>query len=360
MEIGIFGLPMSGKSTIFSLLTGTSLEERVHKSEAYTGVAKIHDERVERLSEIFNPRKMIYATLSFVDIPGFDLSANRKEKNRVFQFIQNSDALLAVVRAFEDPSVPWPVGAETPTKQLELIKSELLLRDLEVVENRLNRLEENSKKKKLTPEELKEKEILQRVIEVLEEEQFVSRAELSEEELKLLGSLSLFTAKPIIVVANLDESQFSAGDYSDREKLIESCKSEGFAYIELSGKIEQELNALQPEDRELFMEELGIEESGIQRLSQVVYAHVGLISFLTVGEDEVRAWTVHRGATALDCAAKIHTDLAKKFIKAEVISYEDFMLAGSMHEAKTKGLLRLVGKDERINDGDIVHIRANA
>ena len=360
MEIGIFGLTMSGKTTIFSLLTGVNLEEHAHKNEPLTGVAKIHDERVERLSELFKPKKTTYATLSFIDIPGYDLSANRKEKNRIFQFIQNADSLLAVVRAFESPSVPWPPEAEEPVKQLEIIKSELLLRDLEVVENRLLRLSETEKKKKLSPDESAEKEILERISQILEQEKFVSTANLAEEQLKRIGSLSLFTAKPVIVVANLDEDQFSTKKYNGKEKLVESCEENKFAYLELSGKIEQELNALSAEDRELFMSELGIEESGIQRLSRVVYEHVGLISFLTVGEDEVRAWTVKKGTTALDCAAKVHTDLAKRFIKAEVISYDDFMKAGSMAEAKKLGLLRLVGREEVVHDGDIVHIRANA
>lgn len=360
MEIGIFGLLMSGKSTIFSLLTGINPEEHVHKNEPLTGVAKIHDERVEKLSEIFKPKKTTYATLSFIDIPGFDTSANRKEKNRIFQFIQNVDSILAIVRAFKNPTVPWPHGAEDPLKQLDTIKSELLLRDLEVVENRLNRLNETEKKKKLSPDESAEKEILENVMEVLEQEKFVSTAELNDEDLKKIGSLSLFTAKPIIVVANIDEEQFSKGSYPGKEMLMKSCTENNFAYLELSGKIEQELNALSTEDRELFMSDLGIEESGIQRLSKVVYEHVGLISFLTVGEDEVRAWTVKRGATALDCAAKVHTDLAKRFIKAEVISYDHFMEAGSMSEAKNRGLLRLVGREEIVHDGDIVHIRANA
>jgi len=170
MEIGIFGLTMSGKTTIFSLLTGVNLEEHAHKNEPLTGVAKIHDERVERLSELFKPKKTTYATLSFIDIPGYDLSANRKEKNRIFQFIQNADSLLAVVRAFESPSVPWPPEAEEPVKQLEIIKSELLLRDLEVVENRLLRLSETEKKKKLSPDESAEKEILERISQILEQE----------------------------------------------------------------------------------------------------------------------------------------------------------------------------------------------
>jgi len=359
MEIGIFGLPLSGKTTIFSLLTGVDTSGS-HRTESHTGVAKIYDERVAKLSEIFKPKKTTYATLSFIDIPSFDPSANRKEKNRIFQFIQNADALLAVVRTFRDPTVPWPVGAETPKQQLDAIITELLLRDMEVVENRIQRLNESSKKKKLTKEEEKELEVLGEIKNALEEEKFVSQLGLEADILKLLGSLSLFTAKPLIIVANTDDEQFTEGNYDGKEDIKATCEENGFAYMELSGKIEMEINELEDEEKEAFMEELGIKESGIQRLSRVVYEHIGLMSFLTVGDDEVRAWTIKKGSTAREAAGKIHTDLAKNFIRAEVIPYQTFIEIGDMHEAKNKGLVKLVGRDEIIHDGDIVHIRANA
>ena len=359
MEIGIFGLPSSGKTTLFSLLTGTE-PQTGHKMEATTGVAKIYDVRVDELSKIFNPKKTVYATLGFVDMPAFDMSANQKDKNRIFQFIQNSDAVLAVVRAFVDPSVPWPLNCETPRQQFDTIKSELLLRDMEVVENRIARLEEATKKRKLSKEEERERELTDLILKAFEEEKFVTQMGLADEDLKLLGSLALFTAKPIIVSVNVDEEQFKSGDFPEKSYVEEECSKNGFAFIVLSGKIEAEINGLDTEDRELFMSDLGIEESGIQRLSSVVYKHVGLISFLTVGEDEVRAWTINKNMTAKAAAGKIHSDLEKNFIKAEMISYETFMEVRDMHEAKTRGLIKLAGKEEIVNDGDIMHVRANA
>ncbi|HNU23645.1 MAG TPA: DUF933 domain-containing protein [Mesotoga sp.] len=359
MEIGIFGLPLSGKTTLFTLLTGVEPHSS-HKNEAHTAVAKVHDRRVDELSKIFNPKKTVYATVSFTDIPGYDLSSNQKEKNRILQFIQNSEAVLAVVRAFKDASVPWPTEAYTPVKQLETIETELLVRDMEVVENRLARLEEAKKKRKLSTEEEKEIELLHLIEKGFEDNSFASQIDFAEEDLKLLGSLALFTAKPIIVAINLDENQFSSGEYPERDLLLSRIDESGFAHIELSGKIEAELVELSDEDREMFMEELGISESGIERLSRVVYRHMGLISFLTVGEDEVRAWTIKKNTPAKAAAGKIHTDLERSFIRAEVIPYEEFMTVRSMQEAKSRGMVKVVGKEEIVKDGDIFHVLANA
>ncbi|CCU86301.1 MULTISPECIES: redox-regulated ATPase YchF [Mesotoga] len=359
MEIGIFGLPLSGKSTLFTLLTGVEPHSS-HKNEAHTAVAKVHDRRVDELSKIFNPKKTVYATVSFTDIPGYDLAANQKEKNRILQFIQNSEAVMAVVRAFKDTSVPWPTGAYTPVKQLETIETELLVRDMEVVEGRLLKLEEAKKKRKLSADEERETELLHLIEKGFDENSFASQLELAEDDLKLLGSLALFTAKPIIVAINLDEDQFSANDYPERETLLQRISERNFAHIELSGKIESELMELSEEDRGIFMEELGISESGIERLSRVVYEHMGLISFLTVGEDEVRAWTIKKNTPAKAAAGKIHTDLERSFIRAEVIPYDEFMTVRNMQEAKAKGMVKIVGKEEIVKDGDIFHVRANA
>ncbi|MHB0877143.1 MAG: DUF933 domain-containing protein [Anaerolineae bacterium] len=360
MEIGIFGLPLCGKTTLFTLLTGVEPSTSSRKVEAGVGVARVHDPRVEQLSRIFRPRKTIYASLTFVDLPSYDPAANRKEKNRILQFIQNSDALLAVVRAFADPAVPWPVGGEGPARQLASIKTELLLRDMEVVEGRLARLDEGLQKHRLTPEEERERVVLQRVQQALEEEQPVSRLQLAEEESRLLGSLALFTAKPVIVAVNMDEQQFEAHAFPEEDAVRDLCRENGFALIELSGKVEAEIAALDPADRESFMEVLGITESGIERLSAVVYDHVGLISFLTVGEDEVRAWTIKRDTTAKGAAGKIHTDLEKHFIRAEIIPYTTFMEVGDLPAARSRGLIKTVGRDEIVRDGDIVNILANA
>ena len=321
MEIGIFGLPLSGKTTLFTLLTGVEPNASGRKVEASVGVARVHDTRVDELSRIFKPKKTIYATLTFVDLPSYDPAANRKEKNRILQSIQNSDAVLAVLRAFADDSVPWPTGGETPAQQLAAIKAELLLRDMEVVEGRMGRLDEGFRKRRLTPEEEKERLVLLAVQQALEEEKLVSQLGLSEDDLRLVGSLALFTAKPVIVAVNMDEDQFAAGSFPQEEVVRALCAEHGFALIELSGKTEAEIAALDEADRTAFMEALGIGESGIERLSRVVYEHVGLVSFLTVGEDEVRAWTIRRGTSAKGAAGKIHTDLEHHFIRAEIIPY---------------------------------------
>ncbi|MFO7674829.1 MAG: DUF933 domain-containing protein [bacterium] len=317
MKIGIFGLSASGKTTVFSLLTGVEFDPAARPRAGAT--APVHDARVAELAAIFNPRKVTRASLTFTDMPGYDPGASQSEKTRVMQFIQNSDAILAVVRAFENPAVAWPAGAETPARQLDAIRTELLLRDLAVVEARLERIAEGERKRhRLSDEEARERRLLAAVRGELENERFVSRQGLSAGEHKAIGTLGLFTAKPIIVAVNTDEEQSGPGSYPDRDRVREQCAVNGFADIELSGRIETEISRLDAAERELFLIEYGFKESGIERLSRVVYRHVGLISFLTVGEDEVRAWTVRRDTCARDAA----------------------------------------GRDEIVKDGDIFHVRA--
>jgi hypothetical protein len=365
MDIGIFGLPQSGKSMLFSLLTGVSVAGG-QRTEASVGVARVYDECVAQLSAIFKPKKTTYAALTFIDLPSYDLQASRKEKNRILQLIQDADALLAVVRAFEDESVPWPSmsaagpSADTPAKQLETIKAELLIRDMEVVETRLARLEESERKHKISKDEEAELATLRLIQPALADERLVSQLGLSEAQMKAVGSLALFTAKPIIVAVNVDEEQLLSGDYPGRAALEASCGAIGSPWIILSGKIEAEIAALPEDERGPFMEELGIGEPGIQRLAALVYAHVGLISFLTAGEDEVRAWTIRRGTSAKGAAGKIHTDLEKHFIRAEIIPYDVFMQTKDLTQARRLGQIKSAGKDEVVQDGDIVTILANA
>ena len=359
MKIGVFGLSASGKTTLFSLLTGMQLDPGTRRKDGVTGTALVHDARVDELALIFNPKKVTLASLTFTDMPGFDIGALPGEKTRVMQFIQNSDAILCVVRAFENPSVAWPANCETPARQLDTIRTELLLRDLAVVENRLERIAETEKKRhKLSDDEQKEQRLLAAVRERLENEQLVSRQELTPAEPKTLGTLGLFTAKPIIIAVNTDEHQLSQKSYPDQAHIQEQCAANGFAYIELSGKIESEISQFDESDRELFLREYGFSESGIQRLSRVVYKHVGLISFLTVGEDEVKAWTIRRNTCARDAAGAIHSRLAETFIRAEVIPHKTFMTVRCMKLANARSLVRLAGKDEIVNDGDIFHVRA--
>ncbi len=359
MKIGVFGLSASGKTTLFSLLTGMQVDPASRRKDGVTGTALVHDPRVDELAAIFNPKKVTQASLTFSDMPGYDMEATPGEKSRVMQFIQTSDALLCVVRAFDNPAVAWPANCETPARQLDTIRTELLLRDLTVVENRLERIAETERKRhKLTDDEQKEQKLLAAVREKLENEQLVSRQELTPAESKTLGTYCLFTAKPIIVAVNTDEHQLGAKSYPDQAYVVEQCSANGFAYIELSGKIESEISRFDEADRELFLREYGFAQSGIQRLSQVVYEHVGLISFLTVGEDEVKAWTIRRNTCARDAAGAIHTRLAETFIRAEVIPHKTFMTVRCMKQAAARNLIRLAGKDEIVNDGDIFHVRA--
>ena len=360
MVIGVFGLSACGKTTLFSLLTGMQLDPAIRRKDGVTGTALVHDPRVDELALIFNPKKVTMASLTFADMPGFDIDATRGDKNRVMQFIQTSDALLCVVRAFDNPAVAWPANCGTPARQLDTIRTELLLRDLAVVENRLERITETENKRhRLSDEEQKERKLLTAVHEKLESEQLVNRQELTPLELKTIGTLGLFTAKPIIVAVNTDENQLGRKSYPDQDYVREQCAANGFAYIELSGKIESEISQFDEADRELFLKEYGFTESGIQRLSQVVYEHVGLISFLTVGEDEVKAWTIKRNTCARDAAGAIHTRLAETFVRAEVIPHKTFMTVRSLKLANAQNLVRLAGKDEIVNDCDIFHVRAS-
>ena len=359
MNIGIFGLAGSGKTTIFALLAGVKLTPTMGRKDGVTATALVHDARVDELAKIFRPRKTTYASLTFTDMPGFDPEASRNEKTRVMQFIQNSDAILAVVRAFASLSVAWPLGSETPARQLDTIRTELVLRDLAVVENRQERIAEAERKhRRLSEDEERERTLLAALRRQLEDGQFVSWPRGSERETKLIGSLGLFTAKPIIIAVNIDEDQFSSRSFPDQDCIRAQCARSGFALIELCGQLESEISRLAPADREVLLQEYGFAESGIQRLSQAVYQHVGLISFLTVGEDEVRAWTIRRNTGARDAAGAIHSRLAKTFIRAEVISYETFMTVRDLKAAQAQNLVRLAGREEIVQDGDIFHVRA--
>jgi GTP-binding protein YchF len=360
MTIGVFGLPASGKSTVFSLLTGIKLDPAVRRKDGMSGTALVHDARVTELARVFNPKKVTYASLTFVDMPGFDVTADAGEKTRVMQFIQNADAILAVVRAFANDAVAWPPGCETPADQFDTVRTELLLRDLGVVEGRLERIIETERKRhRLSDAEHRERRVLEGVRRHLENEQFVSRQGLTTEDLKFTAMLGLFTAKPVIIAVNVDEEQFNQKSYPDHDYVREQCAQHGFACLELSGMIETDISTFEEEERLVFLKELGFDESGIQRLSRVAYEHVGLMSFLTVGEDEVRAWTVRRGTRARDAAGAIHTRLAETFIRAEVVPYDTFMTVRDLKTAKARNLVRLAGQDEIVRDGDIFHVRAS-
>jgi hypothetical protein len=355
MDIGILGLPYVGKTTIFNLLTnGDESGFSKHKSEKR--VVKVYDERVSKLSEIYKPKKTTYATINFIDIPGLDPSATPKEKNEIYMEIQNADALLLVVRTFKDETVLMDEKYVTALSQLEALKYEMLFRDMEICETRINRIIQ--KKNKATKEELKQMDIVKNIKSKLEDDLMIYQMDLSDEELKEVASFSFFTSKPAIVVFNVDDNQLN-DDFDGENEAVEFCKTNNFAHLKICGKMEMEIGQLDENDRMEFLKDLGLKETGIQRLTKVTYNHVGLISFFTVGEDEVRAWTIKKGTTMKKAAGKIHSDLERGFIRAEVVNYDDFIKFGSMKALKDKGLLRLEGKETIVQDGDILNIRFN-
>lgn len=276
--------------------------------------------------------------------------------NQFLENIRKVDLLVHVIRVFENDNVIHVDGSIDPMRDIETINMELLFADLGVIENRIKRIETS---KKVTKENLAELEVLKKCREGLENGLLLNSIDLTEEERELLKTFSFFSEKPMILVANVDENQFMEKDYPSRKALLEFSESTNTPLIELCIKTELELTELEPEDRQVFMEELGIKESGIDILAKTSYNYLGLISFLTAGKDEVRAWTIRKGTKAKEAAGKIHSDIERGFIRAEVCSFKDFKEHGSMAKLKEKGLLRLEGKDYLVEDGDIIEFRFN-
>ena len=362
MQIGIIGLPNSSKTTIFNALTRGRVETEAFSSgklEIHTAMVDVPDPRVDILSKMFNPRKTIHARVQYNDIAGLARGIGEKggmDGNLLNQIVQN-DALLHVVRAFEDPTVPHIEETIDPARDLEILDTELILSDLAVVERRLERLDAGITKRGGTPAEreamLKEQALMQRFKPQLENGKPLRDLELSEDELRLMKNLALVTAKPQLVVFNTGDRAVS------NAREIVAYQHHKTMLATLQGKIEMELAQMSPEDAAEFLKEYGIEEPGLSKVIRLSYALLGLQSFFTVGEDEVRAWTIPVGANAVDAAGTIHTDLARGFIRAEVISYADMIAAGDLVEARKRGLLRLEGKEYVVQDGEILNIRFN-
>ncbi|MDE3091778.1 MAG: redox-regulated ATPase YchF [Chloroflexota bacterium] len=370
MQIGIIGLPNSTKTTIFNALTRGRIETAAYSSgklEIHTAMVDVPDPRVDILSKMFSPRKTVRAQVQYNDIAG--LARGIGEKGSVLssskggidgsllnQIVQN-DALLHVVRAFEDPTVPHIEETIDPARDLEILDTELILSDLAVVERRLERLEATLSKRGGTPAEhdaqLKEQALMQRFKPQLEAGKPLRDLTLSEDDLRIMKNLALVTAKPQLVL-------FNTGDraVSDAGTIVKYVHQKTMLAA-LQGKLEMELAQMSPDDAQEFLKEYGIAEPGLSKVIRLSYALLGLQSFFTVGEDEVRAWTVRVGANAVEAAGVIHTDLARGFIRAEVISYADMISAGDMAEARKRGVLRLEGKEYVVQDGDILNIRFN-
>ncbi len=352
MKIGIIGTPQSGKSTIFQLLTNVELTSG---NKANMGMARVPDQRIDRLTAMYNPKKTTYATIEFVDIAGL-VKGQLKKSSEFLNAVRDVDAIVQVIRAFHNDLVPTIDGKIAPLSDLDAIQSELILTDWSLLESRMEKLERERVK---NPEATKELAVLGKCRDVLDNELPLRSLELSEEEDKLIRGYDFFTRKPLILVVNVDEDQFRTRDYPQKAELTQWACERNIPLVVVSGQVEMEINQLDTEDRELFMSELGIEQTGIARLAQAVYGDLGLISYFTVGEDEVRAWTIRQGTNARQGAGKIHSDIERGFIRAEVVGYDVLMEHGSMAKLKEKGLFRLEGKDYIIKDGDITNFRFN-
>jgi len=349
MKLGIIGLPQSGKTTLFNALTrgNAPLSASAGRLEVHTAVVDVPDERIDRLAAMFKPRKTTYAKVTYADIAGLEGSASKGGiSGPLLNQLSQMDGLIHVVRCFEAHDVPHPAGSVNPARDVETMLGELILNDLVLVERKLERLAEE-RRKGGSDKALIERQtaLFNRLRETLEAGTPLRAIELSAEEQRELSSFGLLTRKPILTVFNLGEGQEAPPLALDHPSIA------------LQGKLEMELAQLAPEDATLFMAEYGIQELGLSRVIRLSYELLHLQSFFTVGEDEVRAWTVRRGATALEAAGVIHSDLQRGFVRAEVVSYEDLIALGSLAEARARGKLRLEGKDYIVQDGDILHIR---
>jgi len=353
-----------GKSTLFNAITQAGAESANYPFctiEPNVGIVAVPDERLDRLAEMYNPQKLIPATVEFVDIAGLVKGASKGEGlgNKFLSHIREVDAIVHVVRCFEDPNIVHVDGKIGPARDIETINMELIFADMEMVEKRIDRTKKLMKggDKKYQPE----LDMLERIYATLEEGKCARTLEFSKEEKEYLKEVSLLTSKPVIYAANVSEDDFANGidDNQFVKELTEIANEENSEVLPICAKIEEEISELDDEEKGLFLEELGINESGLNRLIKKSYHLLGLISYLTAGEPEVRAWTIKNGTKAPQAAGKIHTDFERGFIRAEVVSFKDLMECGTYAAAREKGLVRLEGKEYVMNDGDIVLFRFN-
>lgn len=363
LKCGIVGLPLSGKSTVFNVITRAGAEVKPYaggRTEPNRALVSVPDVRFDKLAEVFKPKKETPAAIEFVDLAGLSRDASKGAGlgNSFLSFVAESEALLHVVRAFGNPSVPHPEETIDPLRDWKIVETELIYRDLGVIGNRLARLDEKAAKRKTSPAENAEGELLHALQDHLMEERPLREFPLTEEQRRTLSGFAFLTLKPELVVLNLDEGQ--TGDVPEAAPLLSALTEKGLTAIRVYGSIEMELAQLTPAEQEEFMKDLSVEEPGRERLIHEAYRLLGLISFFTSGEDEVRAWTLRSGDTALDAAGAIHSDLARGFIRAQVVSFDDFAANGySLASCRDKGVLRLEGKEYPVRDGDMIEIRFN-
>jgi GTP-binding protein YchF len=357
LHAALIGYPSTGKSTLFQLMTSAK-DAPKGKGDTAIGISKVPDARLDRLTAMFNPKKRVPATIEFTDIvaPGRSGAAALVD----VAGYKNADALVHVVRAFRDPAVPHPAGSVDPARDAQAMEDELILADLGVVERRLERMEKDLKKNKSADLE-KEKDLLGACKAALENGQPLRAMGLTGDDLRRLRGFQLLSAKPLLVVINLDEADAGAAVSVEKAAaatgLTPFLSREGTRAVPLCAKIELEIAALEPADAAAFLTDMGLSESGLDRVIRASYDLLGYMSFFTVGEDECRAWSIRRGTVALDAAGEIHSDIQRGFIRAEVVGYEPFIASGSLAASRDKGELRLEGKEYVVKDGDIINFR---
>ena len=362
MKLGIVGLPNVGKSTLFNSITKAGAECANYPFctiEPNVGVVPVPDERLDSLAKMYNPEKVTHAVIEFVDIAGLVKGASKGEGlgNKFLSHIRETDAICEVVRCFNDSNIVHVDGSIDPVRDIETINLELIFADIETVNKRLDKAKKNLKASKSYQEEV---DLLERIKENLENGISARALSFNEDEEKLVKDMFLLTTKPILYIANISEEQIENAENDEMVlKVKEYASKENAEVIPLCVKIEEELSGLDDSDKKEMLEALGLEESGLDKVIKKSYDLLGLMSFLTAGEPEVRAWTIKKGTKAPQAAGKIHSDIERGFIKAEVVSFDDLMNCGSMVTAKEKGLVRQEGKEYVMQDGDIVLFKFN-